>query len=108
MCGSFAGTVQQLSQLNRQKLPFATATNNPFLILEIKLFELPNLPSTGVKPVGRCCFVFVFLIVAKPGFHRREVGWGAGRCVRPPLASRQWFAGLETTDTTQQRILKKR
>ncbi len=80
----------------------------PFVIDEIKLVELPNLPSTGVKPVGRCCHAFVFLIVAKPGFHRREVGWGAGRCVRPPLASRQWFAGLETTDTTQQRILKKR
>ena len=55
----------------------------PFVIDEIKLVELPNLPSTGVKPVGRCCLAFVFLIVAKPGFHRREVGWGAGRRVRP-------------------------
>jgi len=60
----------------------------PFVIEEIKLIVLPNQLSTGVKPVGRCCFAFVFLIVAKPGFHRREVGWGAGRCARSPLASR--------------------
>jgi len=69
----------------------------PFVIDEIQLGELPNQPCTGVKPVGRCCFAFLFLIVAKPGFHRREVGCGAGRCTRSPLASREWFTGLETT-----------
>jgi len=51
----------------------------PFVIDEIKLIELPNLLSVGVKPVGHCCLAFVFLIVAKPRFHRREVGWGARR-----------------------------
>ena len=44
-----------------------------------KLVKLPNLPSTGVKPFGRCCLALVFLIVDKPGFHRREIDWGAVR-----------------------------